>query len=66
VAKVAFELRNEENGQTVVIIYRDGVLGVTDAGPFVLSRPPLGQFRVTNLYVDPATKKLTVEYDDGS
>ena len=27
-------------------------------------KPPLGAFRVTNLYVDPITKKLVVEYDD--
>jgi hypothetical protein len=28
------------------------------------SKPPSGYYRVTNLYVDPATKKLVVEYDD--
>ena len=64
-ARVAFELRNED-GQTIVTVYRNGELGVTDAGPFVLSRPPAGQLRVTNLYVDAATRKLIVEYDDGS
>jgi len=26
--------------------------------------PPSGYFMVTNLYVDPVTKKLIVEYDD--
>lgn len=62
-AKVAFELRNED-GQTVVLVYRTGELGVTDAGPFVLSRPPAGRQRVTNLYVE--NGKLLVEYEDGS
>jgi len=28
------------------------------------SSPPSGMCRVTNLYVDPATGKLVVEYDD--
>ena len=30
----------------------------------ILSSPLSGKYRVTNLYVDPSTGKLVVEYDD--
>lgn len=30
------------------------------------SNPPRGMYRVTNLYIDPSTGKLTIEYDDGT
>jgi len=46
------------DGATVV--WKDG----TDVMSTSISNPPSGMFRVTNLYVDSATGKLTVEYDD--
>ena len=30
----------------------------------VTSNPPSGKYKVTNIYVDPVTGKLTVQYDD--
>lgn len=30
----------------------------------IASQPPSGKYKVTNLYVDPVTGKLVVEYDD--
>ena len=30
----------------------------------VISRPPAGAFKVTNIYVDPVTRKTVVQYDD--
>jgi len=33
----------------------------TDA---IVSSPPSEKYKVTNLFVDPSTGKLTVEYDD--
>ena len=30
----------------------------------VETNPPAGKYRVTNLYVDPVTGRLEVEYDD--
>lgn len=37
---------------------------VIDSQPPIGSTPPVGQFKVTNFYVDAVTKKLVVEYDD--
>ena len=34
----------------------------TTAG--MVSKPPSGKCRVTNLYVDPSTGKVVVEYED--
>jgi len=31
----------------------------------IVSVPPLGKLKVKNLYVDPDTGKLKVDYDDG-
>ena len=31
----------------------------------VISRPPDGKYKVMNLYVDPDTGRLTIEYDTG-
>ncbi len=39
----------------------DGTLRVP---PEAVSRPPFGMKKVKNLYVDPATVRLVVEYDD--
>ena len=36
----------------------------TTAGEYIASAPPLGMHPVTNLYWDPATQKMVVEYDD--
>ena len=30
----------------------------------IISNPPTGYFKVTNLYVDPKTKRVTLEYDN--
>ena len=30
----------------------------------IISDPPTGFFKVTNLYVDPKTKRVTLEYDN--
>lgn len=29
------------------------------------SKPPVGKWKVSNIFVDPETGRLTVEYDDG-
>jgi len=34
-----------------------------DKVDFLQSSPPPGHYKVTNLYVDPATGKLVVQYD---
>ena len=39
-------------------------LNLVAAGGGVISTPPTGSFKVTNLYVDPLTGKLTIEYDN--
>jgi hypothetical protein len=31
----------------------------------LMSAPPEGKYPVKNLYIDPATRKLIIEYDDG-
>lgn len=41
-----------------------GVELQTVAGGGIESSPPSGKYRVTNLFVDPATGRLTVQYDD--
>ena len=38
-----------------------GSIGVQ---PTLKSDPPTGKYKVINLYVDPATGKLIIEYDD--
>lgn len=37
---------------------------VEDPSLEVESKAPVGKYKVTNIYVDPATGKLVVEYDD--
>ena len=37
--------------------------GATEGG-VIVSAPPTTKCRVTNLYVDPDTGKLVIEYDD--
>ena len=43
------------------IIFEDGTEQRT-AG--MVSKPPSGKCRITNLYVDPDTGKVVVEYED--
>ena len=40
------------------------ILVSTPVTNFVLSSPPSGYCKVKNLYVDPGTGKVVVEYDD--
>lgn len=37
---------------------------VSESEKEVKSEPPTGKYQVKNLYVDPATGKLVVEYED--
>jgi hypothetical protein len=37
------------------ILAQDGVL---------ISKPPAGKCKITNIYIDPETEKTVIEYDD--
>jgi hypothetical protein len=39
-------------------------INITASGGGILSTPPAGSFKVVNIYVEPTTGKLTIEYDN--
>jgi hypothetical protein len=39
-------------------------VNISAAGGGILSTPPTGYYKVVNIYVNPATGKLTIEYDN--
>jgi len=39
-------------------------INITASGEGIASVPPTGYYKVVNIFVNPATGKLTVEYDD--
>jgi hypothetical protein len=39
-------------------------LNLVSSGGGILSTPPTGSFKVVNIYVNPETGKLTIEYDN--
>jgi hypothetical protein len=54
---MAFTFNNRELVVNVEVGSVNEVTGVE-------ATPPVGKCRVTNLYVDPSTGRLTVEWDD--
>jgi len=44
--------------------YKASVVDVL--GDKLISNPPAGKYRITNLYFDPTANKIVMEYDDGS
>jgi hypothetical protein len=45
-------------------LYKNGSCTLRVDTSAMESVPPTGKFKVTNLFVDPSTGRLTVEYDD--
>jgi hypothetical protein len=39
-------------------------ISITSSGGGIASVPPTGSYKVVNMFVDPLTGKLTIEYDD--
>lgn len=60
-----YQCRNKR-GEVVVSIDPEGNFQAKNCKELVHSVPPEGFYRVTNLFVNPETGKLEVEYDDGS
>lgn len=58
------ECRDQQNN-LVFYIDRHGKMHM-GSGTVIPTDPPEGMYPVTNLYVDPATGRLVVKYDDGS
>lgn len=58
-ASLVFIYQKKENGQDVL----KQVLRVED-DVRVISRPPSGNYKITNIYWDTAAGKIAVEYDN--
>jgi len=50
--------KNDITGETLVVL-PDG-----EEFPMLKSAPPSGKCKITNLYVDPVTGKVVIQYDD--
>ena len=46
------------------IYYMVNGINITASGGGIASVPPTGSFKVVNIYVEPSTGKLTIEYDN--
>ena len=58
------QIQMTAGGLVVKHIDKSGSLHETSIPIGIGTNPPTGKYKVTNLWVDPLTGKLTVEYDD--
>ena len=52
------------NAQCYQSFYTVRGINIEASGEGIASVPPTGYYKVVNIYVNPATGKLTVEYDN--